>query len=105
MQTLRAHQMLPSMSRPSNPYDNATCESFLKTLKQEEIYAGTYQGLGDLRQRFEEFIEQYYNRRRLHSALAYRSPEEFEEAKAEANCKAANAAAVMTFMGANKRCN
>ncbi len=40
MEKLRDHQMLPSMSRPSNPYDNATCESFLKTLKREEIYAG-----------------------------------------------------------------
>ena len=48
MEKLRDHQMLPSMSRPSNPYDNATCESFLKTLKREEIYAGAYRDLGDL---------------------------------------------------------
>ena len=51
---LRDHQMLPSMSRPSNPYDNATCASFLKTLKREEIYAGVYRDLGDLSQGVEE---------------------------------------------------
>jgi len=58
------------MSRPSNPYDNATCESFLKTLKREEIYAGDYRDLGDLNRGVEEFIERYYHPRRLHSALA-----------------------------------
>jgi transposase InsO family protein len=60
MEKLRDHQMLPSMSRPSNPYDNATCESFLKTLKREEIYAGDYRDLGDLNRGVEEFIERYY---------------------------------------------
>jgi transposase InsO family protein len=67
------------MSRPANPYDNATCESFLKTLKREEIYASTYRDFEDLQERMEEFIEQYYNRCRLHSALGYCSPEKFEE--------------------------
>jgi putative transposase len=61
MQKLREHGMLPSMSRPSNPYDNATCESFLKTLKREEIHASTYRDFEDLRERTEEFIEGYYN--------------------------------------------
>jgi len=75
---LRQHQMLPSMSRPANPYDNASCESFIKTLKREEIYANRYQDLGHMRVNIQEFIEQYYNRLRLHSALGYRSPEEFE---------------------------
>jgi len=70
--------MVPSMSRPANPYDNASCESFIKTLKREEIYASKYEGLENLRANIEEFIEQYYNRQRLHSALGYRSPEEFE---------------------------
>ena len=60
MQKLRHFRMLPSMSRPANPYDNATCESFLKTLKQEEIHAGTYRDFEDLRQSVEEFIERYY---------------------------------------------
>jgi putative transposase len=91
--------MLPSMSRPSNPYDNATCGSFLKTLKREEIYACVYRDLGDLSQAVEEFIERYYNPRRLHSALGYRSPGEFEQEKAEARSDVASAAARMTFLG------
>lgn len=77
---LRAHHMLPSMSRPANPYDNASCESFMKTLKQEEVYANTYRDLDHLRANIAAFIEQYYNRVRLHSALGYHSPEEFEDA-------------------------
>jgi hypothetical protein len=70
---------LPDVSRPANPYDNASCESFMKTLKREEIYANKYDDLENLRANIEEFIEQYYNRQRLHSALGYRSPEEFEQ--------------------------
>ena len=75
---LRAHHMIPSMSRPANPYDNASCESFMKTLKREEIYANTYRDLDHLRTNVTVFIEQYYNRDRLHSALGYHSPDEFE---------------------------
>jgi transposase InsO family protein len=70
--------MTPSMSRPANPYDNASCESFMKTLKREEIYANQYCDLDHLRANIEEFIDRYYNQQRLHSALGYRSPEEFE---------------------------
>jgi len=77
---LRKHQMISSMSRPANPYDNASCESFMKTLKREEIYASEYRDLEHLRTNIEEFIERYYNRSRLHSALGYQSPEEFERA-------------------------
>ncbi len=76
---LEKYHMVPSMSRPANPYDNASCESFMKTLKREEIYANKYEDLERLRANIEEFIEQYYNRQRLHSALGYRSPEEFEQ--------------------------
>jgi putative transposase len=76
---LEKHSMIPSMSRPGNPYDNASCESFMKTLKREEIYANQYENLEHLRANIELFIEQYYNRQRLHSALGYRSPEEFEQ--------------------------
>ena len=80
VRTLSRHEMIPSMSRPANPYDNASCESFMKTLKREEIYANQYQDLDDLRTNVDAFIEQYYNRQRLHSALGYRPPEEFEQA-------------------------
>jgi transposase InsO family protein len=82
VQLLQHHHMIPSMSRPANPYDNASCESFLKTLKREEIYANRYRDFGHLRRNIEVFIEQYYNRVRLHSALGYRPPEEFEHAVA-----------------------
>jgi putative transposase len=68
------------MSSTGNPYDNATCESFLKTLKREEIHAVSYHNFEELHGRIEEFIKQYYNRYRLHSALKYRSPEGFEDA-------------------------
>jgi transposase InsO family protein len=81
VKVLHQHQMIPSLSRPANPYDNASCESFIKTLKREEIYANRYQDLGHMRVNIEGFIEQYYNRLRLHSALGYRSPEEFERQK------------------------
>jgi putative transposase len=81
---LTQHQMIPSMSRPANPYDNASCESFMKTLKREEIYASRYENLEHLRANLEVFIEQYYNKQRLHSALGYRSPEEFEQ---QAECQ------------------
>jgi hypothetical protein len=66
------------MSHPGNPYDNARCESFLKTLKQEEIYCHQHRDLEDLHTHTSAFIEDYYNRRRLHSALGYSSPESFE---------------------------
>ena len=77
--------IVASMSRPANPYDNASCESFMKTLKREEIYANRYENLEHLRTNIEEFIEQYYNRQRLHSALGYRSPEEFERESGRTN--------------------
>jgi putative transposase len=79
VQVLLAQQIIPSMSRPANPYDNASCESFMKTLKREEIYANDYVDLEHLRRHIETFIEDYYNRCRLHSALAYQPPEEFEQ--------------------------
>jgi len=84
VEILQKHQIIPSMSRPANPYDNASCESFMKTLKREEIYANEYRNLEDLRANIERFIDQYYNRYRLHSALGYRPPEEFEQAVANA---------------------
>lgn len=94
---LESHNMLPSMSRPANPYDNASCESFMRTLKREEIYASTYRDLEDLRAHIEEFIEHYYNRVRLHSALGYLPPEEFEQAAAQPAQTGNSGAASMSF--------
>jgi putative transposase len=92
---LEKYHMVPSMSRPANPYDNASCESFMKTLKREEIYAhDQYDDLEQLRANIEEFIEEYYNRQRLHSALGYRPPEEFEQ---QAESKAESRSATMVF--------
>src|SRR6204780_2256212 len=96
VERLRHYGMLPSMSRPANPYDNATCESFLKTLKREEIHASTYGDFEDLRERMEEFIERYYNVCRLHSALDYRSPEDFEK-DSQRESKRTATGAMMTF--------
>jgi putative transposase len=75
---LRAHDIQPSMSRVGNPYDNAKAESFMKTLKQEEVNGSGYRDAADARGRIGTFIEQVYNRQRLHSALDYRPPEEYE---------------------------
>jgi putative transposase len=94
---LRQHQMIPSMSRPANPYDNASCESFIKTLKREEIYANRYEDLGHMQVNIEEFIEEYYNRRRLHSALGYRPPEEFEKQTELTGAVASSTSATLMF--------
>jgi putative transposase len=94
---LRDHRMIPSMSRPGNPYDNAICESFMNTLKREEIYANKYHDLEHLIESVEEFIERYYNRCRLHSALDYRPPEEFEKESEQRNTEASFAASTLSF--------
>jgi len=75
---LEAHDIQPSMSRIGNPYDNAKAESFMKTLKQEEVDGRAYRDVRHAREAIGSFIEDIYNRRRLHSALAYRPPVEFE---------------------------
>jgi transposase InsO family protein len=77
---LQAAQMQISMSRTANPYDNAHMESFFKTLKYEEVHLANYETYQDVIARIPHFIEEVYNRKRLHSALGYVPPEEFERA-------------------------
>lgn len=76
---LADYKMLGSMSAPGHPWHNAFCESFMATLKEEEIYCREYATLEDLLASLEEFIDRYYNRIRLHSALGYQSPAQFED--------------------------
>jgi Transposase and inactivated derivatives len=85
------------MSRPANPYDNAACESFMKTLKREEIYCNKYRDLEELSAHIDEFIDRYYNGQRLHSALGYRTPEEFENENQTRSADATPGAAQMKF--------
>ena len=75
---LAAHDIQPSMSRIGNPYDNAQAESFMKTLKYEEVDGRDYRDMNQARESIGAFIEKVYNCQRLHSALAYRPPAEFE---------------------------
>ena len=75
---LQQHGIRISMSRTAAPYDNAQAESFIKTLKYEEVYRTEYRDLEDARASMGEFLENVYNRERLHSALGYRPPVEFE---------------------------
>jgi transposase InsO family protein len=77
---LKDHKIRISMSGKGNPYDNATCESFMKTLKYEEVYRQEYRDLAEARSCIEQFLEKVYNQTRLHSALGYRPPVEFEQA-------------------------
>jgi len=66
------------MNRKGNPYDNALAESFMKTLKHEEVFAFNYDTIDDVKRRLPRFIDEIYNARRLHSALSYMPPDEFE---------------------------
>ena len=75
---LQAHDLRPSMSRIGCPYDNAKAESFMKTLKNDEVDGRAYRDIDEARSAIGTFLEDVYNRRRLHSALAYRPPAEFE---------------------------
>jgi putative transposase len=79
---LKRHKAQISMSRKGNPYDNAACESFMKTLKYEEVYRNEYRGFEEARASIGEFLERVYNQKRLHSALGYLPPAEFENGAA-----------------------
>ena len=78
-----------SMSRKGNPWDNAACESFMKTLKYEEVLRNEYRDLAEARASIPEFLEKIYNQKRLHSALGYVPPAEFEAQLAAQNKEAA----------------
>jgi putative transposase len=88
---LKEHGIEISMSRKANPWDNAACESFMKTLKYEEVHRNEYRDLAETRAAIHEFLEKVYNRKRLHSALGYRPPVEFERNLAASNNKQAAA--------------
>ena len=79
---LKQHHATISMSRKGNPYDNAACESFMKTLKYEEVYRNEYRDYRDAHASIGEFLERVYNQKRLHSALGYLPPAEFEDSAA-----------------------
>jgi len=86
---LAANGIQISMSRRGNPYDNATCESFMKTLKYEEVYRTEYRDLSEARRSIGVFLEKVYNQKRLHSALGYLPPVEFEAKLAQQSSQAA----------------
>jgi len=77
--TLKDHGIQPSMSRKGNPYDNAFAESFMKTLKKEEVYMQEYEDFDDAYENIRAFIEEVYNARRLHSSIGYIPPIECEQ--------------------------
>ena len=96
---LEEHKITISMSRPARPWENARCERFMRTLKEEEIDCREYGTLAELERNLEDFIERFYNRIRLHAALGYHSPVEFEQQQAgiAATLPASGVAAALSF--------
>jgi transposase InsO family protein len=90
-QLLKDHGIRISMSRKANPWDNAACESFMKTLKYEEVYRTEYRDLPEAQASVGVFLEKVYNQKRLHSALGYLPPAEFERGLRAQNTKEAAA--------------
>ena len=88
-QLLQERSLQISMSRKANPWDNAACESFIKTLKYEEVYRTEYRDLAEARASIGAFLEKVYNQKRLHSALGYLPPAEFERSLLTQNSKEA----------------
>lgn len=84
---LMEYGIQPSMSRRGNPYDNAFAESFIKTLKYEEVYLKEYDSFTDAYRNIEEFIEAVYNEKRIHSSIGYKTPNEYEKEVKNTNIK------------------
>ncbi len=82
---LKEHSIQISMSRRGNPYDNARCERFMRTLKEEEVYLSEYETIAEARSSIAYFIEAVYNQKRLHSSLGYVPPAEFEQQLCQPN--------------------
>jgi len=88
---LKTHGCEISMSHKSSPWENASCESWMKTLKYEEVYRQEYRDLAEARASIARFIDEVYNQKRLHSALGYRPPVEFEQVQGVSSRREASA--------------
>ena len=85
VEILKDKKFVISMSNKGNPYDNAQAESFMKTIKAEEVYMWDYKTIDDVLKSVPFFIEEVYNKKRLHSSIGYVPPVEFEELQEQAN--------------------
>jgi putative transposase len=94
---LQQHGMFSNMSRPRTPLDNAICESFMRTLKREEIPVGAFRSLEELRGSVETFIARYCDGQRLHFALGHRPPAEFEKSADSGGTALPSSSAILNF--------
>lgn len=90
VELLKTNNIAISMAGKGNPYDNALAESFIKTLKREEVHLNDYESVIEAKLRVEHFITEVYNQKRLHSSLGYRSPADFENSLLNTNISVPN---------------